>query len=64
MEKMQSRDESVGRACAGAGAISAAGVSSMCGPHGARWTDGGWKVIYHVVYPWLVFPCNTMMLKN
>ena len=31
---------------------------------GSRMTDGGWKVSYHVVYPWLVFPCNTMTLKN
>ena len=35
MGKVQSGDESVGRACAGAVAISAAGVSSMSGPHGA-----------------------------
>ncbi len=29
---------------------------------GSRMTDEGWKVSYHVVYPWLVFPCNTTML--
>jgi hypothetical protein len=27
-------------------------------------TDDGCKVSYHVVFLWLVFPCNTMMLKN
>ena len=31
---------------------------------GSQMTDGGWKVSYHVVYPWPVFPCNTMTLKN
>lgn len=31
---------------------------------GSRMTDEGWKVSYHVVYPWLVFPCNTTTLKN
>ena len=30
---------------------------------GSRMTDAGWKVSYHVIYPWLVFPCNTTMLK-
>ena len=31
---------------------------------GSRMTNSGWKVSYHVVYPWLVFPCNTTTLKN
>jgi len=31
---------------------------------GSRMTDEGWKVSYHVVYPWLVFPCNTTMLRH
>ena len=26
---------------------------------GSRMTEAGWKVSYHVIYPWLVFPCNT-----
>ena len=30
---------------------------------GSRMTDAGWKVSYHVIYPWLVFPCNTTLLK-
>ena len=30
---------------------------------GSRMTDAGWKVSYHVIYPWLVFPCNTTTLK-
>ncbi len=31
---------------------------------GSRMTEAGWKVSYHVIYPWLVFPCNTMILKG
>ena len=31
---------------------------------GSRMTDEGWKVSYHVIYPWLVFPCNTTTLKS
>ena len=30
---------------------------------GSRMTNEGWKVSYHVVYPWLVFPCNTTILR-
>ena len=31
---------------------------------GSRMTDEGWKVSYHVIYPWLVFPCNTTTLRH
>ena len=30
----------------------------------SRMTDKGLKVSYHLVYPWLVFPCNTTMLRE
>ncbi len=32
--------------------------------NGSRMTDKGWKVSYHLVYPWLVFPCNTTLLRD
>ena len=32
--------------------------------NGSRMTDKGLKVSYHLVYPWLVFPCNTTMLRD
>ena len=31
---------------------------------GSRHTEKGWKVSYHVIYPWLTFPCNTTSLKE
>ena len=31
---------------------------------GSRSTSKGWKVSYHVVYPWLTFPGNTTTLKE
>jgi hypothetical protein len=31
---------------------------------GSRRTAGGWKVSYHVVYPWLAFPCNEGLLPG
>ena len=30
---------------------------------GSRHTAKGWKVSYHLIYPWLNFPCNTAALK-
>ncbi len=43
-------------------------VCTRCLAHmeldGSRMTAAGWKVSYHVIYPWLVFPCNTTMLKR
>ena len=30
---------------------------------GSRKTKDGWKVSYHLVYPWLTFPCNNSALK-
>jgi hypothetical protein len=27
--------------------------------NGSRMTSDGLKISYHVIYPWLVFPCNT-----
>ena len=31
---------------------------------GSRMTGTGWKVSYHIIYPWLVFPSNTTTLHN
>ncbi len=31
--------------------------------NGSRPTKGGWKVSYHLVFPWLTFPCNDGLLK-
>ena len=31
---------------------------------GSRQTRRGWKVSYHLVYPWLTFPCNNTVLKE
>ena len=31
---------------------------------GSRHTVKGWKVSYHLIYPWLTFPCNTAALKK
>ena len=31
---------------------------------GSRMTEAAWKVSYHVIFPWLVFPCNTTFLKH
>ena len=31
---------------------------------GSRLTDDGLKISYHVIFPWLVFPCNTTMLRD
>ena len=31
---------------------------------GSRMTGDGWKVSYHVIFPWLVFPSNTTMLHD
>ena len=31
---------------------------------GSRDTDQGWKVSYHVIYPWLTFPCNNTTLRD
>ena len=31
---------------------------------GSRPANGGWKVSYHLVYPWLTFPCNNTVLKD
>ena len=31
---------------------------------GSRMTNGGLKTSYHVIFPWLVFPCNTTMLHD
>ncbi len=30
---------------------------------GSRLTKDGWKVSYHLVYPWMTFPCNNSALK-
>jgi hypothetical protein len=27
-------------------------------------TGDGLKIIYHIIYPWLVFPSNTTMLRE
>jgi hypothetical protein len=32
--------------------------------NGSRATDQGWKVSYHIIYPWLTFSCNTTMLRD
>jgi hypothetical protein len=32
--------------------------------NGSRATDQGWKVSYHVIYPWLTFPCNNTTLRD
>jgi len=31
---------------------------------GSRMTGGGWKVSYHVIFPWLTFKCNDGILKD
>ncbi len=31
---------------------------------GCRLTGEGLKISYHIIFPWLVFPCNTMMLRD
>ena len=31
---------------------------------GSRMTATGLKISYHVIYPFLVFPCNTTMLQD
>jgi hypothetical protein len=31
---------------------------------GSRMTDAGWKSSFRVIFPWLVFPCNTTLLKH
>ncbi len=31
---------------------------------GSRMTSGGWKVSYHVIFPWLNFQCNDGILKD
>jgi hypothetical protein len=31
---------------------------------GSRMTEAGWKLSYHVIYPWLVFPCNSTILMG
>ena len=31
---------------------------------GSRETDQEWKVSYHVIYPWLTFPCNNTTLRD
>ena len=31
---------------------------------GSRMTDKGWKVSFHLVYPYLTFPCNNTLLKD
>ena len=31
---------------------------------GSRMTSDGLKTSYHVIFPWLVFPCNTTMLHD
>ena len=31
---------------------------------GSRMTGDGLKISYHIIYPWLVFPCNTTMLHD
>ncbi len=34
--------------------------------NGSRVTDNlkGLKISYHIIYPWLIFPCNTMVLRD
>jgi hypothetical protein len=32
--------------------------------NGSRVMDKGLKISYHIIYPWLIFPCNTMALPN
>jgi hypothetical protein len=32
--------------------------------HSSRTTGDGLKVSYHIIYPWLVFPCNNSMLRD
>jgi hypothetical protein len=32
--------------------------------NGSRMTDKGLKISYHIIYPWLIFPCNTIALHN
>ena len=31
---------------------------------GSRMTGDGLKISYHIIFPWLVFPCNTTMLHD
>ena len=31
---------------------------------GSRMTGDGLKISYHVIFPWLIFPCNTTMLHD
>ena len=31
---------------------------------GSRMTDEGWKTSFHVIFPWLIFPCNTTSLRD
>ena len=32
--------------------------------NGSRLTPEGWKISYHLVYPWLTFSCNNGTLKE
>jgi len=32
--------------------------------NGSRLTDKGLKISYHIIYPWLIFPCNTAALRE
>jgi len=32
--------------------------------NGSRQTKKGWKVSYHLIFPWLTFPCNNTLLKE
>ncbi len=32
--------------------------------NGSRLTGKGLKISYHIIYPWLIFPCNTAALRE
>jgi hypothetical protein len=32
--------------------------------NGSRVTDKRLKISYHIIYPWLIFPCNTSALHD
>jgi hypothetical protein len=32
--------------------------------NGSRMTDKGLQISYHIIYPWLIFLCNTMALRD
>jgi hypothetical protein len=32
--------------------------------HGSRMSKGSLKISYHIIFPWLVFSCNTTTLRD